>query len=873
MSLSKTTQQNKRIQRSVYGLICIVIIIFMAILALLQWGHSEHERRDTLINDYHLAISNKALELLRVIDEARIWFRDQEIGQTDKAGSFGSGLYLTPAQIAFLKREKTSSLIHEINELVENIQLHQKIHPSFEFETIETLLKTAHKKVRNDLTNLLSTADYSSQTIDDTLALLMSTTHQLQILHQQAYQDMRLSYDDHEQGTSLKLLGLITSLILIGIFSILFFLRHVRISLASLAKAQKKFRRERDFSNRLINTAPVIILLLNPDLTIRHANPYFENLSGYPLEDLKGMDWVSSFLPKRNHRNIRDLLMDPAQTIPDRSIVSPILTRDGEEREIEWNSIIIHNTDGSISGLLSIGTDVTERKQSEVEIKRLISIVKHSPDFIGISDINSKLQFLNEAGYDLVNVNENEISSDIYASDFFHKDNRRKFMDKILPDVMTKGRWFGETDFRNFTSDKRKPVWLDIFRIDHPDTGKPINMAIVARDISEIKAAEEALKASEQRFIKIAHATPVGIFQSNAQGECIFVNSSYEEISGHPESALLGDGWINCMHPADRERAFAEWEKSKKENRLLSLEYRFLKPDGSVIWVYGQSLAEYDPQGNILSYVGTITDITKIKLAQNELEQHQENLEKLVTQRTMDMRDARDEAERANQAKSEFLSRMSHELRTPMNAILGFAQMLEFDADDFNNTQRGNVKEILEAGHHLLDLINEVLDLAKVETGKLEISMEQVFMDDILRQTIPLISKDAKERHLNLEDNISNKGYRVRADFTRLKQVMINLLSNAVKYNRKQGQITLDAEIMDEQRLRIYIKDQGKGLTEQEITRLFTSFERLNAKNNIEGTGIGLVITKHLVELMGGTIGVESTPGTGSIFWIDLAIM
>jgi len=292
-----------------------------------------------------------------------------------------------------------------------------------------------------------------------------------------------------------------------------------------------------------------------------------------------------------------------------------------------------------------------------------------------------------------------------------------------------------------------------------------------------------------------------------------------------------------------------------------------------VIWVYGQSLAEYDPQGNILSYVGTITDITKIKLAQHELEQHQENLENLVTQRTMDMRHARDEAERANQAKSEFLSRMSHELRTPMNAILGFAQMLEFDADGFNDIQRGNVNEILEAGHHLLDLINEVLDLAKVETGKLEISMEQVFMDDVLRQTIPLISNDAKERHLNIEDNISNKGYSVRADFTRLKQVMINLLTNAVKYNSEQGQITLDAEIMDEQRLRIYVKDKGMGLTEQEITRLFTSFERLNAKNNIEGTGIGLVITKHLVELMGGSIGVESAPGTGSIFWIELAIM
>ena len=233
---------------------------------------------------------------------------------------------------------------------------------------------------------------------------------------------------------------------------------------------------------------------------------------------------------------------------------------------------------------------------------------------------------------------------------------------------------------------------------------------------------------------------------------------------------------------------------------------------------------------------------------------------------------AHDEANRANLAKSEFLSHMSHELRTPMNAILGFAQLLQMADEELNETQQDNVQEIIDAGNHLMYLINDVLDLSKIESGRLEISMEDVSLNDVLEQSIALVSSQAEAHNVEIIDLVNTEGCMVLADFTRLKQVLINLLSNAIKYGHDHSQITLDCKIMNNQYLRLYVKDAGDGLTEEEITKLFVPFERLNTISKIEGTGVGLVITKYLVEHMNGAIGVESILDKGSTFWIELKL-
>lgn len=233
---------------------------------------------------------------------------------------------------------------------------------------------------------------------------------------------------------------------------------------------------------------------------------------------------------------------------------------------------------------------------------------------------------------------------------------------------------------------------------------------------------------------------------------------------------------------------------------------------------------------------------------------------------------ARKEAEVANQAKSNFLTSMSHELRTPLNAILGFGQLLESDPDNpLSPVQRESIEYICKAGWHLLALINEILDLSKIEAGRIDLSIRPENLGEIIDECISMIRPLAEKRDIRLVNRSLQETVLVKTDRTRLKQVLMNLLNNAVKYNRERGYITILAEKRDEGRVRISVTDTGQGLSPDEVGSLFQSFNRLGAeKTEIEGTGVGLVISKKLVELMGGSIGVESLHGTGSTFWIEL---
>ena len=228
-------------------------------------------------------------------------------------------------------------------------------------------------------------------------------------------------------------------------------------------------------------------------------------------------------------------------------------------------------------------------------------------------------------------------------------------------------------------------------------------------------------------------------------------------------------------------------------------------------------------------------------------------------------------AEKANLAKSDFLSSMSHELRTPLSAILGFAQLIESGSPLPTPAQKRSIDQILQAGWYLLDLINEILDLALIESGRLSLSLEPMSLDKVMRECQAMVEPQAKKRGIGLTFPQFEKPYFVKADRTRVKQVLINLLSNAIKYNKVDGTVVVGYVEKPAGRIRIGVQDSGEGLAPEKLAQLFQPFNRLGQESNAEeGTGIGLVVCKRLVELMGGVIGVESTVGKGSVFWVEL---
>lgn len=367
---------------------------------------------------------------------------------------------------------------------------------------------------------------------------------------------------------------------------------------------------------------------------------------------------------------------------------------------------------------------------------------------------------------------------------------------------------------------------------------------------------------AEARYQVLLEQLPAVTFMAAFEGGLseIYVSPQIETLLGYTvrewtEAPIL---WYDRLHWEDKERWNGDFSRTVAWTEPFKGDYRFLAKDGRVVWIHGEARIVRDTFGRPLFIQGIGYDITAMKRIEEELRQ------------------ARDEAEHANRTKSLFLSRTSHELRTPLNAVIGFAQLLEMN-QHLDDDDQESVEEILKAGRHLLELINEILDISGIDSGQMTLSVTSVSVNELLEEALSFIGAWARDCDVELKWTApAGRNWQVLADARRLKQVFLNLLSNAVKYNRPQGTVTVEClptQSTQSPALRVCVKDTGFGLSADKIARLFTPFDRLGAElTGVEGTGIGLAYSKRMVTAMGGTLGLESIIGTGSTFWVDLPL-
>ncbi len=375
---------------------------------------------------------------------------------------------------------------------------------------------------------------------------------------------------------------------------------------------------------------------------------------------------------------------------------------------------------------------------------------------------------------------------------------------------------------------------------------------------AEQKKLDQRLRDQQFYTRSLIESNIDALMTTDPSGIISDVNKQMEALTGCTRDELIGAPFKNYF--TDPQHAEAGIKRVLRENKVTNYELTARARDGKETVVSYNATTFYDRDRNLQGVFAAARDVTERKL-----------LDQALQETNAELQSAKSAAEKANLAKSDFLSSMSHELRSPLNAILGFAQLIESGSPTPSPSQKASVEQILLAGWYLLELINEILDLSLIESGKLVLSLEPVSLAEVLAECQAMTEPQAHKSGIQVTFPRFETACFVNADRTRTKQVLINLLSNAIKYNRIDGTVDVRCRATENQRLRIEVHDSGRGLAPEQLAQMFQPFNRLGQEAGIEeGTGIGLVVSKRLVELMRGEIGVESRVNVGSVFWIEL---
>ena len=402
------------------------------------------------------------------------------------------------------------------------------------------------------------------------------------------------------------------------------------------------------------------------------------------------------------------------------------------------------------------------------------------------------------------------------------------------------------------------PVELWSHPISHD--GEVKGAVVTFLDITQRQKAEQALRESEARFRTLAKVAPVGIYQTDKHGNCVYVNEQWCEIAGMVPEQAYGDGWIQALHCDDKSKVMSEWCEAVASQRMFRSEYRFKDGKGRVTWVWGTALAELEPNGEIRGYIGTITDITLRKQAEQLLERNQERLELMVAERTAEL------AAKNNELES-FCYSVSHDLRAPLRAIDGFCQiLLEDHYAQLDDSGRGYLQRSRAASQRMSQLIDDLLSLSRV--GRAEINKEIVDLSAMVLEIGATLQESQPRRRVEFR---VQKGITVCADRKLLHIAMVNLLDNAWKFTAGTNNALIEVAMSVLKGCQtIVVRDNGAGFDMRYADKLFRPFQRLHAFEEYQGTGIGLATVQRVVARHGGTIWAQAEHGKGAAFFFTL---
>ncbi|MDX2213829.1 MAG: PAS domain S-box protein [Oculatellaceae cyanobacterium bins.114] len=634
----------------------------------------------------------------------------------------------------------------------------------------------------------------------------------------------------------------------------------------ALRQAEEKYR-------SIFENSVTGIFQTTPDGCYISANPALAYIYGYhsPTELIANLTNVGCqlYVDCDRRQEFIELVAEQGRVS---EFESQIYRQDGSIIWISENALAVYDSNEQLLYYEGTVEDITERKHAEDALERQLAAVEAANDGIAILR-NETYIYLNTAYSELFGYNHPAELIGKTWRDLYFPDEVKRFEQEVFPILREQGKWRGE----GIGKRKDGSTFAQEVSLTLVEGGELVS---VCQDISERKQAEEILREREERFRSLVNNIPGAVYRCahDASWTMEFLSEAIEEIVGYPASYFTQRrilSFASLIHAEDVIRIGGEINRALAEHRPYIIEYRVVRADGTIHWVYEKGQGVFNDEGEVLWLDGVIFDISDRKRTEEELQQ------------------AKETAEEANRAKSQFLANMSHELRTPLNAIIGYSEMLQEDADDAGYADiTPDLEKIRGAGKHLLALINDILDISKIEAGKMDLYLETFQVADLVAEvehTIrPLVEKNNNRLMVHYPDSIGI----MHADLTKVRQALLNLLSNAAKFT-EHGTITLTIEHttqgldavpqtqtngaatpIDSSRpwITFRVTDTGIGMTLEQMQKVFQAFTQADASTTRKygGTGLGLAISRRFCQMMGGDILVSSTVNEGSTFTIHL---